>query len=1104
MKMFLINKTPLRTAIAIIAIAIGATLVAPVEAQVPNQGGLLFSDNFNTTTPGTDINADIFSPTRVSGPLAGTVSYDTTNALGTLGLDGSRLTLADSGRIGLNQNFTGNMALGGMKISYDFQGLSADASWAGILFGADSSALPAWGAADANFAAVLQFDTTLAGVNWYTGTHCLNDTNGIQYQFKNTGVNFNDAMHHVDVILADMVDGTFANGAGIFAVEYYIDGKCVMSSWDQTDGADYVNNYLGFLQAAAGAGDGFAFDNLKIYGNDLLLDTTNQWQVTESSNWTDSANWSVSVPNARGANALILSGYLTMNVDQDVVVGNMCVKNDGTTIMSSSGNKITFWANAGTNSQLQVLSSRTESYASIELKNDLDITVAPLANLDLYGSVTAPDGPVNVSITPSSAGYPGDPLGGVVKIANTFNPGGAFNLFGGTVNVVGGGSLTASSVYLGDRKSWNVLNVDVGATLTTDLVAGDGQLQIYGGTFSGITHKPTLDIRALVLSGGSTYTIEQGETIICAEILGKSNAWSTLTFDGGTMQVRPDPYGPYGANLGLIGYSGLMLGNVYVTDKGGKIDLAGNAMVNWQGFEDAPGLTAPAGAMTVTNGFQLSMVNDSTFTGGWFMQNVPSVYATPSGLAFGTGTVDFSQGSALVFAGSTETGSVFAPMANKIVLHGASANAYYAAIQCDWTAWAEISGEINVNNSDDSGSPASFSEIASFAWAGSAFHPTLTLSGPITGPGVLSFGRANAAYSGGAGGYIILTGSESNTLTGPMLVTNQFVELRKTNGAVAVTNNLIIDPNYNGGSACVILGGDNQTTNNTIVQMNSVQYPTIGRWTDFSLNGHATTIRGLVTPTNDGINGVENGQIEYALGMTAIPVATTPGQLTIDAKEATDVFSYAGYICDNYHGMPAIAPALSIVKTGPGTQKFTASPIWAASLQFGYTGGTTVKEGTLDVSTLSTFTPSQAIHLEGGTLLAGNLSAANLDRGSLGTAATGTLEVGGTTFTSLTLTGAVNIAAAKLDAGQTLVIAPANPAIADVIDVITGAGTVQVADNATLTSRSIVVDSLVIGGAPVVTPSSAAATSFQAVPEPSTLALLVLAGLSALLAWRRK
>jgi autotransporter-associated beta strand protein len=60
----------------------------------------------------------------------------------------------------------------------------------------------------------------------------------------------------------------------------------------------------------------------------------------------------------------------------------------------------------------------------------------------------------------------------------------------------------------------------------------------------------------------------------------------------------------------------------------------------------------------------------------------------------------------------------------------------------------------------------------------------------------------------------------------------------------------------------------------------------------------------------------------------------------------------------------------------------------------------------------------------------------------------------------------------------------------------TPSANVTVASGATLTASSIVANTLTIGGAPT--------SSASSVPEPSVFVLLVLAGLGALLAWRRK
>jgi hypothetical protein len=297
----------------VVAIAATTACCVPIAtAQVPNQGGLLFSDNFTTSTPGADINADINSSTRVGGPLAGLISYDSANAVGTITLDGSHLNLAsDNARIGLNKNFNGALALGGMKISYDFQGSGGTTDWGAFYSGCDSSAIPAFNTGN-NWNAWITFNNYPVN-NWYA----FGASNGgaSQYITGTTGVAFNDTMHHADIVISDMVDGAPFDGSSYKVVlyDYYIDGKFVASTWDNTDIQDMPNNFLGFLMSNPTVGASFNFTNLKVYGNTSLLDTTNQWQGVSGANWNAPSSWTASVPNGQGQNALILNAYSSLN-----------------------------------------------------------------------------------------------------------------------------------------------------------------------------------------------------------------------------------------------------------------------------------------------------------------------------------------------------------------------------------------------------------------------------------------------------------------------------------------------------------------------------------------------------------------------------------------------------------------------------------------------------------------------------------------------------------------------------------------------------------------------------------------------------------------------
>jgi hypothetical protein len=208
--------------------------------------------------------------------------------------------------------------------------------------------------------------------------------------------------------------------------------------------------------------------------------------------------------------------------------------------------------------------------------------------------------------------------------------------------------------------------------------------------------------------------------------------------------------------------------------------------------------------------------------------------------------------------------------------------------------------------------------------------------------------------------------------------------------------------------------------------------------------------------------------------------------LTIDAAAGKD-YTFAGLISDNVHVGGYTAPALGIVKDGPGIQRFTLGYWNNGSYTYAYTGGTTVKDGILDISAVANFTPGGQFILEGGTLQAGGTLSGPISRGAT---TSGTLQAHGDTFLTLTASGPVDIAEAIVDADHTLVLSYAGT---DTIDSVTGPGSLTVSSGTRLVCGSIRLGSL----------SSTGAASASAVPEPSSLVLLALAGIGLLGAWRK-
>jgi autotransporter-associated beta strand protein len=309
-----------------------------------------------------------------------------------------------------------------------------------------------------------------------------------------------------------------------------------------------------------------------------------------------------------------------------------------------------------------------------------------------------------------------------------------------------------------------------------------------------------------------------------------------------------------------------------------------------------------------------------------------------------------------------------------------------------------------------------------------------------------------------------------------------------------------------------MLGADNQTSaTDTVVRLMNSR---TDWWVNFALNGHATTVRGITSDPN-GLNGIDNLTIApNGNGFADFMVTpTTQGTLTINTQ-AGDDFTYTSYIADYVHVWAGLDVStvgkVALVKDGPGIQRLTPGAVWTAGYYI-YTGGTTVKDGVLDVSTVTSFTPNSPVSIEGGELRLGDsfvgqvFSSVTLKSGYLTGLETiastsdydvqdGLATVGLTGAVGLTKTtgGVVTLSGPLTYAGNTDIQAGTlEIAGTATLTTITGSdGALTVCTGASLTAASIQVDTLTIGGAPTHTPPLAAT-----VPEPCSIVLLALAGM---------
>lgn len=240
-----------------------------------------------------------------------------------------------------------------------------------------------------------------------------------------------------------------------------------------------------------------------------------------------------------------------------------------------------------------------------------------------------------------------------------------------------------------------------------------------------------------------------------------------------------------------------------------------------------------------------------------------------------------------------------------------------------------------------------------------------------TGTGTLTFsGTSNNTYMG-------LTSVVKTSATGSLI-------LAKTGGALAIAGDLTIgDGTATPGS--VALGGNNQINPASTVTFNGIN----GGWGYLQMQGQNQTI-GTVVETNPGFGVIETREAAGAFGTSSI---------TFNVASGTQ--SYQGYFRDINTGIDT-ANSLALVKTGSGTLRFGAASNGTGSAGTGgtshnYTGGTTIANGTLQLTTATgTSTALSIVGTNGVTIDGGATFAGTLDLNGVNASMTGLNGVTGT------------------------------------------------------------------------------------------------------------
>jgi fibronectin-binding autotransporter adhesin len=198
---------------------------------------------------------------------------------------------------------------------------------------------------------------------------------------------------------------------------------------------------------------------------------------------------------------------------------------------------------------------------------------------------------------------------------------------------------------------------------------------------------------------------------------------------------------------------------------------------------------------------------------------------------------------------------------------------------------------------------------ASQTWTNSSFSGGLTVGNTISG---------NAGLTKAGSGVVTLSGSNPNTFTGPLNVSEGILAFNKTPGVAAVAGPITVGNGLGGSLDILQLDAADQIPDSTLVTLNGLTTVLTDTGV-FRLNGHNETVAGLDSLAGTGI--VENG-------------AATESTLTLNP---TANRTFRGTLQDGGGG-----GVLNLIKTGSFTQNLAGGALVNA-----ITGLTTVSGGTL-------------------------------------------------------------------------------------------------------------------------------------------------------------
>lgn len=566
------------------------------------------------------------------------------------------------------------------------------------------------------------------------------------------------------------------------------------------------------------------------------------------------------------------------------------------------------------------------------------------------------------------------------------------------------GNRTAGHLTFGNTNGFEwYLSTSNGSVLTLATTSGTPTITtqdvtttitpVIAGTQGIVKNGPgTLTLTAANSYAGNTAI--NGGVLSISSLTGNGNnsgigKGSTLSFDSGTLRYT-------GGSVGAANFNR----DITLNAGGGTLDAA------MTGFWFSSGVISGSGPLTKTGTGQLITSGSNTFDGNFNINEAEVQIRNVNSLGSTVGSTTVANGARLC-AGGGLTGTI----AENLTLTGEG-------------------GGNGALQSNDGGTTVTFSgNVTLAADAALGGSNNFTISGPIGGPGGL------VKLAGTA---VTLSGASSNTYAGTTTL-GSFGKLilAKTGGATAIPGNINISSTaWNGNNAGIVLGGDEQIANSSIITWTTTSYGGGGQAISFlRLNGRTETIGGLVSFGAPGGAVIENrGYTDTA--------AYGDGTLIVSVAGATTA-SFNGDIRDVDGGTGG--GKINMVISGSGTQILSGG--------LSYSGTTTVNGGNLQLDSTTAVSPVSVVSggtLKGGGTTSGTISitaGGNVAPGaSIGTLTTGSAtiagtyqyEVDGSIGDRLTVNGALNLTGSTLAINELSPILEPSYVIASYTTTLTG------------------------------------------------------------------